>query len=583
MYSPYTASHEMYGGANPYGGYPHHHGATQYHHHTAPRSGLQMPHSSSSSYPTPQQFSSASNTPMQRQRTPNNATQHNNTPAGAAGGRTIAAGGAGWYQQQQGHHQHHNPLQQYPTPNSNSSFQKGAAPWMNQQQQLQSTSISPVAINGASSMKNHHSAYYYNNSQQQQQQQQHSGSGTVSAATAATATSLADKICPMSGKGLERELMCATKEELVQVLLDLSSCNIAASTFIQSKAQLFSLQATHMMGFTEEMAVTMTPTVTISIGRTTTSAPPTAPQGAPATIAPAMATATNESQELTTPSKELFSLDDSSASWQSRFSSTAKELNTMESPVSASAPPAPAATSSAVTVVGKTPVRRELQERHITPETRAFAAEVHPCLRLYGACRHSVNCIFKTLPRNLCLHWIRGSCAGGADCGCVHRFPVNCPEQVRTVYELSHGGDRIEVAKRAESTAERVRVAAAAAVATSAASGLALVGTPERQRFSVSNHHQKLELSPIPYTMDEEDMESAVTPRNENQRISTLMAKAAASSGQDHLTAAREAHQLMTAASATAEEIDTPTTAAVERCLKDGFDAVMDDDEPSTI
>jgi hypothetical protein len=564
MYSPYTATHEMYGnGPYGYGHHPHH---SQYQHSvaaTAPRNGLQLPQGA---FPTPQQQQHfSSNTPMQRQRTPNNM---HTTPAAA--GRTIAAGGSGWYQQ---HSQ--NPLQQYPTPTStashgHSTFQKGG--WASQHhhyQQQHNASISPVA-----------------NVAQQLQYHQHGGSGVVSAATAATATSLADKICPMSGKGLERELMCASKEELVQVLLDLCSCNVAASTFIQSKAQLFALQATHV-GYTDEISVVITPpAVTMSVGaaagRTYSAAAPHTAAAPSTATAAAAATAGNESQELTTPSKELFSLDDSNASWHSRFSSAAaKELSTTESPFAAAAP------HQHQLALGKTPVRRELQERHITPETRPFSAEVHPCLRLYGACRHSVNCIFKTLPRNLCLHWIRGSCAGGADCGCVHRFPVNCPEQVRTVYELSHGGDRTEVAKRAESTAEKARVlvasatAAAAAAASSmsgAAAEIGTMGTPVNPRQRSVVHAEKLVLSPIPYTMDEDDIESAVTPRNESQRISTLMTKAAASSGQDNLTAAREAHQLMEATGAAADgSSDSPTMVSVERCLRDSFDAAMDD------
>jgi hypothetical protein len=553
MYSPYTATHDMYGN-----GYGHHH-HPRYQPSvaaTAPRNGLQLPQGS---FPTPQQHF-ASNTPMQRQRTPNNM---HTTPSAA--GRTIAAGGAGWYQQLS-----QNPLQQYPTPTSTAShgqntFQKGG--WANQHhyQQQHNASISPVASSmGAKAVS------------QQLQYHQHGaggGGGVVSAATAATATSLADKICPISGKGLERELMCASKEELVQVLLDLCSCNVAASTFIQSKAQLFALQATHI-GYADQGPAITPPAATISVGagRTYSAAPPTAAAGAPSTATAAAATG-NESQELTTPSKELFSLDDSNASWHSRFSSGARELSTTESPLAA----------GPHQHLGKTPVRRELQERHITPETRPFSAEVHPCLRLYGACRHSVNCIFKTLPRNLCLHWIRGSCAGGADCGCAHRFPVNCPEQVRTVYELSHGGDRTEVAKRAEATAEKTRVLVASATAAAAAAPsmggaaaeIAPMGTPVNPRQRSVVHAEKLVLSPIPYAMDEDDVESAVTPRNESQRISTLMAKAAASSGQDNLTAAREAHQLLEATGA--EGSDSPTMESVERCLRDSFDAAMDD------
>lgn len=209
--------------------------------------------------------------------------------------------------------------------------------------------------------------------------------GAMSAATAATTTAMTEKCNPITGRGLERDLNLASKEELLQILLDLSSCNNDAANFIHTKAQLFALRVNCCISH-------------------------------------------SEFDDNSTPSKPLFQNETPMMGLQSR--SNSGKVLAKESPAR--------------------DLQQCLHERHTTPESRAFATEAHPCLRLYGACRHTTNCIFKTLPRNLCLNWVRGSCAGGSDCGMVHRFPPNCPAQVEMIFELSHGGNRTEIAKRAE-------------------------------------------------------------------------------------------------------------------------------------
>jgi hypothetical protein len=64
-----------------------------------------------------------------------------------------------------------------------------------------------------------------------------------------------------------------------------------------------------------------------------------------------------------------------------------------------------------------------------TPEGRVFdMAELHPCVRRYGACRQGAErCVFARSPANLCVDFVRfgGACPRGAECGWVHRLPAN--------------------------------------------------------------------------------------------------------------------------------------------------------------
>lgn len=352
--------------------------------------------------------------------------------------------------------------------------------------------------------------------------------------TAHTMTQLsAEKSNPISGKVLERELSLATKEELIQVLLDLSSCNSAAATFVHSKAQLFVFRTASIAamnayedGINDQQvrhgssARTAEPAAHHDVG-SRDGAPTTAAAAARNNASAVAATGADDSYEIATPSKELFSMNDSNGSWHSRHSASSPKAHDSPSPTAASGKSPLAAYHSS-----QTPVRQEIHERRISPETRAFVAELHPCLRLYGACRHSVNCVFKSLPRNICLHWIRGSCAGGSDCGCVHRFPANCPPQVQMVFDLARGSNRAAMAKRAEELelANQQHLRKLQMEAPS---------TPERQH---QHHHLSStqapaagELSPIPYNHDEEEEGTAVhpdamtTPREPSQRVAAAM------------------------------------------------------------
>ena len=209
-----------------------------------------------------------------------------------------------------------------------------------------------------------------------------------------------------SGRGLERDLSAASFDELLQILLDLSSCNAAASEFIHCKAQLFALRGG---GHSAKGAAPLDPT---------------------------------------TPSKPL-SYDETPASH------------------------------------AEVSIREVLQDRRLSPGSRAFSIDTHPCIRLWGACRHATSCIFKNVPSNLCLSWVRGEC--GVDCGCVHRLPSNCPPQVLVIYKLSRGGDRDLMAESAARTQERPRQINSLEVSAIAESTCSeeSCSTPKKQRSHV--------------------------------------------------------------------------------------------------
>lgn len=205
------------------------------------------------------------------------------------------------------------------------------------------------------------------------------------------ATAMAQRVNPISGKSLERDLQLASKEELIQVLLDVCVCHASAASFVCSKAQLFSLRGAVPAVEQQPNTTTMT----------------TVPNPVAAAV-----------QENHTPTKVLV-FDDT--------------------PVGTPEPAMSAHRTSA----------KQTPAKSFTPETRPFSDTLHPCLRLHGSCRHATSCIFRSLPQNVCLLWIRGSCAGGRDCGGVHRLPSNCPVQIQAVFDLSHGGDRAAMAQRA--------------------------------------------------------------------------------------------------------------------------------------
>ncbi|KAH8618611.1 hypothetical protein ERJ75_000238100 [Trypanosoma vivax] len=75
----------------------------------------------------------------------------------------------------------------------------------------------------------------------------------------------------------------------------------------------------------------------------------------------------------------------------------------------------------------------------IAAEARLFSLEVHPCLLWHGKCHHGQNCMFQKLPRNVCLKWLRGTCAAGSQCSGVHRLPDDCSSKLLDFHEMSHG------------------------------------------------------------------------------------------------------------------------------------------------
>lgn len=209
--------------------------------------------------------------------------------------------------------------------------------------------------------------------------------------TAAAPRALASGTLPgaekVYGSRLERELAMATKEQLVQVVMELTALSPQVANYIESKAQIFGLQ------------------------RASTSSCPS---------------------DTATPAKT------DSTPVQNRGNANTSD-DFLRTPIGE--------------------LQRDLHERHTLPEKRAFGAELHPCIRQYGHCRNLQSCVFSQCPRNLCLNWLRGQCANGADCPHVHRLPDDAPESLRHLAVL-HGlvkAEEAAVAALPEATPKETR------------------------------------------------------------------------------------------------------------------------------
>ncbi|KAF8280763.1 hypothetical protein TcBrA4_0093540 [Trypanosoma cruzi] len=255
-------------------------------------------------------------------------------------------------------------------------------------------------------------------------------------------------------RALERELRAAEKDELLQVLLELSSCNPEAATFIQSKARLFSFRHTTTTGGKK--------------GENTEDASGMDPSGTNKTTAASVSAKTSQQPQQglsfgiidrcsglvhVTPSKPLAFEEDTS------FSNSCEKAASMSgtSPNNLSS-----RNLSSAQMLLQTPpnhgVTRARGERRcetsqtvvvdafVRAEDRPWCDKVHPCLRWYGSCRYPTSCPFVSSPQSLCLNWVRGSCVAGSECSGVHRLPDACPSEVLTVFELCHGADRGAVA-----------------------------------------------------------------------------------------------------------------------------------------
>ncbi|KEG09647.1 glucoamylase-like protein [Trypanosoma grayi] len=250
----------------------------------------------------------------------------------------------------------------------------------------------------------------------------------------------------MVGRALERDLLAAENDELVQILLELSSCNLEAARFIQSKARLFAMR--HAISPTNQCGENGD-----GVSGSESSAVMQQPQpGGSLGILDRCCASTHP-----TPSKPLAFEDDTprtTDSCSNRYNSAmrASPLNPhsrsenwtqtlLRTPPNqrVARPRGEAKQSPAFTTA--------VADTNVRAEERAFCTEVHPCLRWYGSCRHPTSCPFALCPQNLCLNWVRSSCVAGTQCGGVHRLPDACPPEVRTVFDLGHGADRVALAQ----------------------------------------------------------------------------------------------------------------------------------------
>ncbi|RNF26420.1 glucoamylase-like protein [Trypanosoma conorhini] len=258
----------------------------------------------------------------------------------------------------------------------------------------------------------------------------------------------------LTGRALEKELRAAEKDDLLQVLLELSSCNQEAACFIQSKASLFSLRRATMSGRKQGENTDSAPASEAAATTTNTAAsvPDKAPERLPKGVSFGILDRCCDSTHVT-PSKPLtFEADTSLSNSCEKFTSAGGASPANLSSRDTASMQVRLLTPSKQSVVQeggekkRTSAQGVLAEACVKAEDRPWCNEVHPCLRWYRSCRHPTSCPFASMPQNLCLNWVRGSCMLGAECSGVHRLPDTCPSDVLTLFELCHGADRAAVA-----------------------------------------------------------------------------------------------------------------------------------------
>lgn len=240
----------------------------------------------------------------------------------------------------------------------------------------------------------------------------------------------------LSGVALEKQLLHASKEELVQILLELGSCNTDASRFIDAKAFFFA--------FRHEHARLPTPAPITAAAMATNPTNSAAALGAiqncksfGADVVPASEKAQQQRQGGSGVEAAPFSTGGSTTSSNSR--GIARCIFPAEAADDEDETEDAALTVARPTLTAAAPPSALPPQRRLRPEERDFSMDVHPCLRWYGACRNATSCVYASLPRNLCLNWVRGACMAHAECGGVHRLPQPCPPEIQRIYLLHHG------------------------------------------------------------------------------------------------------------------------------------------------
>ncbi|KAG5501650.1 hypothetical protein JIQ42_05500 [Leishmania sp. Namibia] len=263
------------------------------------------------------------------------------------------------------------------------------------------------------------------------------------------ALSLSTVASSLSSVALEKQLLHASKGDLVQVLLELASCNLEASRFIHSKAFFFAFRREHggeaadaREACAAASLTTKSPAagaekawgharhggsglggvskaIDVPNGDRTCQEPRVLKQTVTA-VAPLSGTAAAHDHSIARCIFPVEAADD-------------EDCDCADSPAGIGRPD-PAGVEGAANA--------SVSQRLPHPEGRAFSTELHPCLLWYGACRNVTSCVYASVPRNVCLNWIRGSCMARTDCSGVHRLPSPCPPEVRRIYELNHGRAR---------------------------------------------------------------------------------------------------------------------------------------------
>ncbi|ESL08624.1 hypothetical protein TRSC58_03670 [Trypanosoma rangeli SC58] len=258
----------------------------------------------------------------------------------------------------------------------------------------------------------------------------------------------------LTGRALEKELKAAEKDELLQVLLELSSCSQEAARFIQSKASLFSFRRATMSGTKRDESTDSTPggelvapttnNATFSSGKTS--------EWKPHSVSFGIVDRCCDSTHVT-PSK-LLAFEESTSAFNSceKLALTGDASPANLSPSNKSLMQMHLTSSDRTAARGceeekRTSTEVALADVYVKAEDRPWCDEVHPCLKWYRSCRHPTSCPFASSPRNLCLNWVRASCMVGQECSGVHRLPDACSSEVLTLFALCHGADRTAMAR----------------------------------------------------------------------------------------------------------------------------------------
>ena len=266
-----------------------------------------------------------------------------------------------------------------------------------------------------------------------------------------------------NGLRIERSLEGASRDSLMQIIVELCFMSKSAAEYVESKAQLLGLCAPSTPSSAAAHSLlpsrhdTINEKTPLRSGASNTfSTPAVAPlDGASPLNATTMSNAATYGELSprvddvqtpywkSTPHPVDTSVLAEDAQSPSTCPSTASPANTFEHGESSTASPLASRSSANTSVVTYTSPDQPPRE---PASRRAFNTEkVHPCLHIYGACRHPVSCPCALLPYNFCLSWLRGVCHAGESCTMVHRLPDNCSEQVRLIHTLqeddSHKGN----------------------------------------------------------------------------------------------------------------------------------------------